>query len=83
MTGATFLAFETDWMPRLLRPTSWKPYNLSPTAKIRETIRPHFESQGIILGTRQTTLQAILMSVLLLAGFVLVVGGIFAILQEI
>jgi hypothetical protein len=71
---ATFLCFEADWKAHLLSPTKWRPYNLSPTAKIRETIRPILEKQGVELSMFQTRLQGVLMSLLLLIGVVLVLG---------
>jgi hypothetical protein len=80
LTGATFLGFDANWTPRLLKPRRWKPYNLSPTAKIRETIRPHLERQGVKLGMGRTKIQAILMSLLLAAGLLLVLSGTFAII---
>lgn len=78
--GATFLGFDGDWTPRLLKPRRWKPYNLAPAAKIRETIRPHLEKQGVKLGTARTKIQGFLMALLLAVSILLILGGAVAIL---
>ena len=79
--GAAFLCFERDWRPRLLRPKKWEPYNLSPTAKIRETIRPFFEGNGIRLSRSKTMVQGILMSLLLILCILIGLGGLIAIIK--
>jgi hypothetical protein len=71
---ATFIGFDEGWEPRLLRPTRWRPYNLSPTAKIRETLRPHLARQGVKFGFARTRLQWIIMSLLLAFGILFLVG---------
>jgi hypothetical protein len=76
LEDAAFLCFESDWKPHLLRPTRWKPYNLSPTAKIRETLRPFLEQQGVEFSVFRTQLMAVLWSLLLVFGFVLLIGGL-------
>jgi hypothetical protein len=77
LDDATFMWFAEDWKPQLLRPVRWKPYNLSPTAKIRETLRPFFERQDARLSRLRTMVQGILMSLLMVLGMVLVVGGLW------
>jgi hypothetical protein len=63
--NALYLGFDTKWRPHLLRPARWKPYNLSYIVRIRETIRPWCESQGITLRRRRTFAAAIGYSLLL------------------
>jgi hypothetical protein len=79
---ATFLCFQEDWKPQLLSPVRWKPYNLSPTAKIRETIRPVFERQAVRLSRLKTLVQGILMSLLMASGVILFLGGLLVIFFE-
>jgi hypothetical protein len=70
------MCFDHDWTPQLLTPTAWRPYNLSPSARIREAIRPYCASRGTYLRYRATIIQGVLMSVLLSIGAGLVMVAV-------